>query len=107
MSTVGNIVFCFIMMTVSVVLIVESLQEIGTRTGQSGEADTTEFHVPAIVAVTVAFFVKFCLFCYCWGLRDYPQVPPSPPLLSLFVLPPISHFPYLSLYQDVSDVDVM
>lgn len=73
MSTVGNIVFSFIMMAVSIVLIVESLQEIGTHAGKSGN-DTTNFHVPAIVAVTIAFFVKFCLFCYCWGLRNYPQV---------------------------------
>jgi protein-S-isoprenylcysteine O-methyltransferase Ste14 len=73
MSTVGNVVFSFIMMTVSVVLIVESLQEIGTHARKSGN-ETTEFHVPAILAVTIAFFVKLCLFCYCWGLRNYPQV---------------------------------
>jgi len=73
MSTVGNVVFSFIMMAVSVVLIVESLQEIGTHAGKSGD-DTTDFHVTAIVAVTIAFFVKFCLFCYCWELRSYPLV---------------------------------
>lgn len=74
MATVGNIVFSFIMMGVSLVLIVESLQEIGTHAGHSTD-ETTNFHVPAIVAVIVAFFVKFMLFCYCWGLREYPQVP--------------------------------
>jgi len=74
MATVGNVVFSFIMMAVSVVLIVESIQEIGSRAGKPGN-ETTEFHVPAIVAVTIAFLVKFCLFCYCWGLRQYPQVP--------------------------------
>ena len=63
------------MMAVSVVLIVESIQEIATHTGKSID-ETTDFHVPAIVAVTIAFFVKFCLFCYCWGLREYAQVPP-------------------------------
>jgi hypothetical protein len=73
MSTVGNVVFSFIMMTVSVVLIVESLQEIGSHTGKPGN-ETTDFHVPAIAAVTIAFFVKLCLFCYCWGLRNYAQV---------------------------------
>lgn len=75
MATVGNIVFSFIMMAVSVVLIVESIQEIATHSGKPGN-ETTNFHVPAIVAVTIAFFVKFCLFCYCWGLREYAQVPP-------------------------------
>jgi len=74
MATVGNVVFSFIMMSVSVVLMVESIQEIVTQAGKRGD-ETTHFHVPAIVAVTVAFFVKLCLFCYCWGLREYPQVP--------------------------------
>ena len=64
------------MMAVSVVLIVESMQEIGTHAGKPRD-ETNDFHVPAIVAVTIAFFVKFCLFCYCWGLREYPQVSPS------------------------------
>ena len=64
------------MMTVSVVLIVESIQEIGTHAGKRGN-ETTDFHVPAIVAVTIAFLVKLCLFCYCWGLRQHPQVQPT------------------------------
>jgi hypothetical protein len=38
------------------------------------DSDVTEFHVPAIAAVAVAFFVKLCLFLYCWGLRQYSQV---------------------------------
>ena len=73
METVGNIVFSFIMMSVSLILIVESVREMASH--KNGPADqTTEFHVPAIAAVSVAFFVKFCLFCYCWGLRQYSQV---------------------------------
>jgi protein-S-isoprenylcysteine O-methyltransferase Ste14 len=71
MSTAGNIVFCFIMMSVSLVLIVESIREMASH---PTEEDTTEFHVPSIVAVATAFFVKFCLFLYCWGLRQYSQV---------------------------------
>jgi hypothetical protein len=73
MSTVGNIVFSFIMMSVSLILIVESVRELATHGNRPGDTKT-EFHVPAITAVTVAFFVKFCLFCYCWELREYPQV---------------------------------
>ena len=80
MSTVGNIVFSFIMMSVSLVLIVESIRDIASNATNPSTDGTTDFHVPAIVAVSVAFFVKLCLFCYCWGLREYPQVPtPRPP----------------------------
>ena len=81
MATVGNIIFSFIMMSVSLILIVESIRELAAHGNQPGDT-TTKFHVPAIVAVTVAFFVKFCLFCYCWELREYPQVSP-PSLLGL------------------------
>lgn len=79
MATVGNIVFSFIMMSVSLVLIVESVRQLATQSRGAGE-EVTEFHVPAIAAVSVAFFVKFCLFLYCWGLRQYSQV--HPPLKS-------------------------
>jgi divalent metal cation (Fe/Co/Zn/Cd) transporter len=74
MSTVGNVVFSFIMMAVSFVLIVESIQDIATHASSTPGSDTNTFHVPAVLAVTVAFLVKFCLFCYCWGLREYPLV---------------------------------
>ena len=73
MATVGNIVFSFIMMSVSLILIVESIRDIASHSGNDG-AGLTDFHVPAIVAVSVAFFVKLCLFLYCWGLRQYSQV---------------------------------
>jgi len=73
MATVGNIVFSFIMMSVSLILIVESVRDIATHSG-GGQDNVTEFHVPAIVAVTIAFGVKFVLFVYCWGLRQYSQV---------------------------------
>jgi cell division protein FtsW (lipid II flippase) len=72
---VGNIVFSFLMMSVSIVLIVESIQEIATRATNPETSDTNTFHVPAVAAVSIAFIVKFCLFCYCWPLRHYPQVP--------------------------------
>jgi divalent metal cation (Fe/Co/Zn/Cd) transporter len=77
MATVGNIVFSFIMMSVSLILIVESVRDIATHDRDSG-SDVTEFHVPAIVAVSVAFGVKFILFLYCWRLRQYSQVSLSP-----------------------------
>lgn len=76
MSTVGNVVFSFIMMSVSLILIVESVRQLATH-GNNPNDQTTEFHVPAIVAVSIAFFVKFCLFSYCWGLRQFSQVSSS------------------------------
>ena len=75
MSTVGNIVFSFIMMSVSLILIVESIRDVATNATNPTNDGTKDFHVPAIAAVTVAFSVKFSLFCYCWSLRGYPQVP--------------------------------
>jgi divalent metal cation (Fe/Co/Zn/Cd) transporter len=76
MATVGNIIFSFIMMSVSLILIVESIRDIASH--KSSGDDVTDFHVPAIVAVSVAFFVKLGLFLYCWGLRQYSQVLPPP-----------------------------
>jgi divalent metal cation (Fe/Co/Zn/Cd) transporter len=72
MATVGNIIFSFIMISVSLVLIVESVRDLATHGSQ--DDDTTTFHVPAVVAVSVAFVVKLILFLYCWGLRQYSQV---------------------------------
>jgi hypothetical protein len=72
MATVVNIIFSFLMMSVSLILIVESIRDLAGH--KSSGDDVTDFHVPAIVAVSIAFFVKLCLFLYCWGLREYSQV---------------------------------
>ena len=70
-ETAGNIFFCFLMITVSVVIIVESIREIATHKG----SDTNAFHLPSVVSVAVAFTTKFSLFLYCWALRNkYSQV---------------------------------
>ena len=69
------------MMSVSLILIVESIREMASH-NSSGDS-VTDFHVPAIVAVTVAFFVKLGLFLYCWGLRQYSQVPSAKILLTV------------------------
>ena len=70
-ETVGNIVFCFLMCTVSVLLIVFSIKEfMDTKT-----ADTKNFHLPSVIAVSIAFVTKLCLFLYCWALRNsYSQI---------------------------------
>lgn len=71
LETVGNIAFCFIMTAVSFILIAFSIRDLATTT--TDELNT--FHVPAVVAVAVAFATKFALWLYCWALKDtYSQV---------------------------------
>ncbi|GAB7359843.1 hypothetical protein MBLNU230_g7372t1 [Neophaeotheca triangularis] len=68
----GNIVFCFLMTAVSLVLIVMSARDLAA--GNGGE-ETTNFHLPAVIAVSVAFCTKLVLFIYCWSLRNkYSQI---------------------------------
>jgi divalent metal cation (Fe/Co/Zn/Cd) transporter len=70
-ETAGNIVFCFIMTTVSAILIVMSARELA----EDSENDTKRFHLPSVVAISVAFSVKLGLFLYCWALRNlYSQI---------------------------------
>ncbi|CAG8951040.1 hypothetical protein HYFRA_00006438 [Hymenoscyphus fraxineus] len=71
LETVGNIVFCFLMIAVSFILIAFSIKELVD--GNSGE--TNGFHYPSVIAVGVAFATKFSLFLYCWALKDkYSQI---------------------------------
>ncbi|KAI0118471.1 hypothetical protein F4776DRAFT_665907 [Hypoxylon sp. NC0597] len=73
LETAGNITFCFIMTTVSVVLIAFSCQDIKVRYGTG--AVVNDFHLPSVIAVCIAFATKLALFFYCWGLKDkYSQV---------------------------------
>lgn len=53
------------MSAVNLIIIVQSVQElIGT------DHSLKPFFLPAIIAVAVAFGVKFALFIYCTGLRS-------------------------------------
>ncbi|KAF2466465.1 uncharacterized protein BDR25DRAFT_294015 [Lindgomyces ingoldianus] len=71
-ETAGNIFFCFLMVTVSVVLIVESIRDLAVH---NSKQDTKQFHLPSVIAVGIAFATKFSLFLYCWALRNmYSQV---------------------------------
>ncbi|WWC72045.1 uncharacterized protein I206_106005 [Kwoniella pini CBS 10737] len=54
-----------IMGGVNVILIVLSIQEFVTHKGD----DLQKFHLPSIIAVAVAFVVKFSLFLYCMAIR--------------------------------------
>jgi len=70
-ETAGNIVFCFLMTSVSFILIVLSAKELA----EGSDQETTPLHVPSVIAVCVAFCTKFALFLYCWALRNkYSQI---------------------------------
>jgi len=70
-ETAGNLCFCALMITVSVVIIVESIRTIAEHQGP----DTNDFFLPSVIAVAIAFATKFGLFLYCWALRNkYSQV---------------------------------
>ncbi|KAM9878553.1 cation diffusion facilitator [Verticillium dahliae] len=70
-STVGNIVFSFVMFSVSLVLIVMSARELA----EGSEEETNKFHFPSVIAVSIAFGTKLFLFFYCWSIKHlYSQV---------------------------------
>ncbi|GAA99071.1 uncharacterized protein L969DRAFT_49525 [Mixia osmundae IAM 14324] len=64
-AVIGNIIFAVVMGTASVILIVESIQSLATSNGED-----ERFHVPAVVAVSVALITKIILAAYCYTLRD-------------------------------------
>ncbi|EER38090.1 cation diffusion facilitator [Histoplasma capsulatum var. duboisii H88] len=70
-ETAGNIFFCFLMTSVSLILISFSAKSLS----DGNTEETLGFHIPPIVAVCIAFSTKFALFVYCWALRNqYSQV---------------------------------
>ena len=70
-STAGNIVFSFIMFSVSLVLIVMSARDLAAGSTD----DTKDFFLPSVIAVAVAFTTKLTLFLLCWTVKDiYSQV---------------------------------
>ncbi|KAL8656710.1 MAG: hypothetical protein Q9210_000051 [Variospora velana] len=86
-ETAGNIVFCFIMTAVSMILIVLSAMELAEgnpaprgcipspENNNCAPLKTKPFHATSIIVVGVAFCTKLILFCYCWALRDkYSQI---------------------------------
>lgn len=69
LETVGNIVFCFLMTTVSMIIIAFAAQDLATNDSHK------EFYLPSVLAVCGAFLTKFSLFLYCWSIKDkYSQV---------------------------------
>ncbi|KAJ6444178.1 cation diffusion facilitator 1 [Purpureocillium lavendulum] len=69
LETVGNIIFCFLMTSVSLIIIAFAAQELAK--GDGGK----DFHLPSVISVCAAFLTKFSLFLYCWSIKDkYSQV---------------------------------
>lgn len=70
-ETAGNIVFCFLMTSVSWIIIVLSIMELK----QGNSEQTKPLHLPSVIAVAIACATKLALFCYCWALRNvYSQI---------------------------------
>ncbi|KAI9902893.1 hypothetical protein N3K66_002245 [Trichothecium roseum] len=69
LETVGNIVFCFLMAAVSIIIIAFACQELALK-----ETDK-DFYLPSVISVCCAFGTKLTLFLYCWAIKDkYSQV---------------------------------
>lgn len=77
-GSIGNIIFCWIMTAVSLVIIVQSVIELsqGAPKNAAGAALRTKpFTMVSAIVVAVAFSVKLMLFVYCFSLRNiYSQV---------------------------------
>lgn len=65
-ETAGNICFCFLMTSVSFILIAFSVRQLAV----GSTSPTGEFHLPSVIAVVVAFATKLALFIYCFALRN-------------------------------------
>ncbi|KDQ57010.1 hypothetical protein JAAARDRAFT_35605 [Jaapia argillacea MUCL 33604] len=63
LENIGNAVYVFLMGSVNLIVVVESIQSIIAR-----DTDKT-FHIPSVVAVAAALGVKFGLFLYCLSIR--------------------------------------
>ncbi|TAQ85168.1 hypothetical protein B7494_g6509 [Chlorociboria aeruginascens] len=71
LETVGNIAFCFLMTSVSFILIAFSIRDLV----ETNHSEINSFHLPSVIAVAVAFSTKLVLFLYCWALKDkYSQI---------------------------------
>ncbi|CRK20246.1 hypothetical protein BN1708_012798 [Verticillium longisporum] len=68
-ETIGIILFCCLMTTVAVQLLIES----GRRLAE-GESDSEALHLVPIILISVAIFTKGSLMFYCLAYRKYPSV---------------------------------
>ncbi|RDB29469.1 Metal tolerance protein 3 [Hypsizygus marmoreus] len=66
LETIGNIVYGFLMGSVNLIVIVESIRSIVEKSND----DLQKFHLPSIIAVSTALGIKFLLFLYSYSLRN-------------------------------------
>lgn len=66
LGSIANICYSFLMITVNVILIVESIRSLV----EGSPNETNELHIPSLVAVGVALATKFSLFCFCWTIKN-------------------------------------
>ena len=69
LETIGNISFCFLMTSVSLIIISFAAQQLVIK-------DTDKaFHLASVISVVAAFVTKFLLMLYCYALKDkYSQI---------------------------------
>ncbi|KAL0782281.1 hypothetical protein CaCOL14_000187 [Colletotrichum acutatum] len=68
-ETIGIILFCALMTTVAIQLLVESGRSLG-----EGKRASEQLHIIPIVIVGVAIFAKASLMIYCFAYRKFPSV---------------------------------
>ncbi|KAI1482258.1 hypothetical protein F4774DRAFT_335575 [Daldinia eschscholtzii] len=68
-ETIGIILFCALMTTVAIQLLVESARTLG-----GGPSESDELQIIPIIFVGVAIFAKGSLMLYCLAYRKYPSV---------------------------------
>ncbi|KAI2472920.1 hypothetical protein F4781DRAFT_293753 [Annulohypoxylon bovei var. microspora] len=68
-ETIGIILFCALMTTVAIQLLVESARALG-----GGETESKQLQIVPIVFVGIAIFAKASLMVYCLAYRKYPSV---------------------------------
>ncbi|KAK7967082.1 cation efflux family protein [Apiospora aurea] len=68
-ETIGIILFCALMTTVAIQLLVESARTLG-----GGATESKELHIIPILFVAVAIFAKSSMMLYCLAYRKYPSV---------------------------------
>lgn len=66
LQSIANICYAFLMITVNVILIVESIRSLV----EGSPDETNELHVASLAAVAVALATKFSLFCFCWTIKS-------------------------------------
>ncbi|KAF2201420.1 hypothetical protein GQ43DRAFT_37287 [Delitschia confertaspora ATCC 74209] len=68
-ETIGIIMFCCLMTTVTIQLIIESARTLG-----GGPQDPENLHIIPLVFIGIAIFSKGSLCAYCYAFRRYPAV---------------------------------